>query len=171
MPGIMVAKAVKAFIPMNKFLMIAMTVLALGCKKSSQSNSSGADFFPPVQVNTQINMSFPQYASLQNLQGYVYLTGVGNKGIVVYHTTDDQFVAFDRTCSVNPTQSCAIVSVDSIPTRYRCGKPGTAGWEKCCNSTFDATYGTALSGEARQGLKQYYTARSGSLVYISSSPL
>jgi hypothetical protein len=173
MQDIMAVKVEKDFIRMNRLLLFvfSLSMLSQACKKSNTNSATTTDFFTPVHVNTQVDMSFAQYMALNQLQGYVYLSGVGNKGIVVYHTIEDQYVAFDRTCPVNATQTCAYVSVDSVPTRYRCGQHTASGWVKCCNSTFDATYGSPIAGEAKQGLKQYYTAKSGTVIYISSTPL
>lgn len=155
----------------SKLTLILLSVMLMHttCKKSN-STTTNSDFFSPVYVNTSVDLSFAQYSPLTLLQGYVYITG-GNRGIIIYHTIDDQFVAFDRTCPVNTTQTCAFVSMDSVPVRYRCGKPDTSGWKKCCTSTFDAAYGSPLSGEAKRGLKQYYTSKQGNVIYISSSPL
>lgn len=155
----------------NKFIIILLLV-SIGyssCKKAN-STTTNSDFFTPVYVYTNIDISFAQYNALQQLQGYVYLTG-GYKGIVVYHTIDDQFVAFDRACPVNTDSACAYVSMDSVPIRYRCGVPGTTAWKKCCTSTYDAAYGSPISGEAKRGLKQYYTSKQGTVIYISSAPL
>lgn len=170
MQDIMDAKVEKDSIRMKvSSLFIATFILLapIACKKNS--NTPTSDFFNPVYVYQTVDLTFAQYTQLNNLQGYVYLTG-GNKGIILYHTIDDQFVAFDRTCPVRPDSSCAYVSVDSVPTRYRCGQPGSSGWKICCHSLFDAAYGTQLSGEATRGLKTYYTMKQGSVVYVSSNP-
>jgi len=168
MPVITEEKPVKDFIHMS--LKISLILLAcfsiVACQKDSTSTT---DFFTPVNVNTNVDLTFAQYSSLNLTQGYAYLTG-GNRGIILYHTIDDQFVAFDRTCPVNPEKSCAMVSMDSVPVRYRCGYPDTGSWKICCHSLFDAASGVQISGEAKRGLKMYYTAKRGNVVYISSTP-
>ncbi len=172
MPDTMAVKQGKDFIRMKNrvvFFLLIIICSNWSCEKNT-NGSSNADFFSPVYVELNIDMAFAQYAPLNQLQGFVYLTG-GNRGIVVYHTIDDQFVAYDRTCPVNANQACAMVTVDSIPTRYRCGKPDSTGWKPCCHSLFDATYGTPISGEAKVGLKPYYTSKQGSVIYIRSNPL
>jgi nitrite reductase/ring-hydroxylating ferredoxin subunit len=140
----------------------------LACKKDNTQEQT-SDFFPPVQVNVSINLAFPQYSDLNNLQGFAYLPE-GNKGIIVYHTLDDRFVAFDRTCSYSPNDACAFVSVDSSRIQFRCGqfKPN---FVPCCGSKFEASSGIVQTGPARIALKQYFTARNGNTILISSTPL
>lgn len=137
-----------------------------GCKKGVDTTQ---DFFPAKQVYTNIDLRFPQYSNLNLLQGYVYLPD-GYRGIILYHTTDDQFVAFDRTCPYNTDQACSFVTVDSNNvTIFRCGHYDH-GFQACCNSTFWASSGVGQSGPAKRPLKQYYTSKSGYTVYVSSSP-
>ena len=167
-----VEKLGKDFILMRSKLLILLLLVTMGyssCKKAN-STTTNSDFFTPVYVYTNIDISFAQYNALQQMQGYLYLPG-GYRGIIIYHTIDDQFVAFDRACPVKTDSACAYVSMDSVPIRFRCGTPGTKAWNKCCTSTFDAAYGSPLSGEAKRGLKQYYTSKQGTVIYISSAPL
>ncbi len=156
---------------MNKVLVCCCFVFLLfaeSCKKNTVDASS--DFFPPKQVSTNVNLLLAQFSNLNNLQGYAYLPGEGNRGIIIYHTTDDKFVAFDRTCPVNATtSSCAYVTVDSSATFFRCGDY-KSGWKPCCNSRFDPSTGTPFQGEAKRPLKAYYTARQDNIIYISSTP-
>lgn len=169
MPVITDAKPGKVFTRMkNKLLYVYLLLLMLACTKDNTQEQT-ADFFPPVQVFVSINLAFPQFSDLNNLQGYAYLPE-GNKGIIVYHTLDDRFVAFDRTCSFNPTDACAFVSVDSSRIQFRCGqfKPN---FTACCNSRFEASSGIVQTGPARIPLKQYFTSRSGNTITISSNPI
>ena len=161
------AKQVRGFIPMNRFyFFILLAVLALSCKKSTTDPSQ--DFFPPVQVNTSVNLLLPQNINLSIAQGYVYLPE-GYRGIIVFHTTDDHFVAFDRACPYQTSDSCARISVDSSGVWFRCGTYSPS-WKPCCNSKFDPVYGTVLTLPAKRSLKQYYTSKQDQVIYISSSP-
>jgi nitrite reductase/ring-hydroxylating ferredoxin subunit len=149
------------------FFLLCLIAIVCACKDNTKDNTN-TEFFPPVQVNTNINLSFPQYADLNNIQGYAYLPE-GHRGIVVYHTIDDRFVAFDRTCSFNTDQACAYVSMDSNRVQLRCGQFNPA-FTPCCNSVFDAASGTATSGNAKIPLKQYFTSKQGNVIFISNIP-
>ncbi len=163
---ILVEKPVKDFIGMNKLLFLFLILLVIGsCKDEDNTN---ADFFSPVQVYLSINLNLPAYTNLSLPQGYVYESG-GNKGIIIYHTIFNEYVAFDRTCPLNPTDACSYVSVDSTNSFYRCGHY-TSSWQACCNSKFDPANGSVLSGSAKRALKQYYVRQDGSTLIITNTP-
>lgn len=151
---------------------ITLSVLILpaiqGCRDKDNIDPT-RDFFPPVFVYVTVNTVFPQFAELNMPLGFVYLRE-GYRGIVLYRTGDDRYVAFDRTCSFNTKDSCAFVSMDSNRVHLRCGQHNP-DFQPCCNSRFDASSGIPFSGEARIPLRQYYTAVQGTTIIVSSNPL
>lgn len=160
---------------MNKLIIatcLFVLLSGLSCKKDSSSGTS-TDFFPPVAVRIDINLALPQYNVLTLPQGWVYEVG-GNRGVVIYHTINDEYVAFDRTCPVDPQKDCAFVSVDSSNTFYRCAQFPNSG-KNCtgagfCNSRFDAAGGFPVSGSAKLALRQYYVKKDGTFLHIQNSP-
>jgi nitrite reductase/ring-hydroxylating ferredoxin subunit len=174
MQAIMDVKQEKDFIHMNKLIsciaIIALAFTLQQCKK----NTDTSDFFPPVLVKTQLNLNLPQYLTLQNPQGFVYLPE-GNKGIVVFHLPQGGYVAYDRTCSYNPKDACAAVTMDRNLSSLRCGKYATdttSIFTPCCASKFDLNTGIALEKPASVPLKSYYTSydETQKILYVSSSP-
>lgn len=171
MPGIMAAKQGKDFTRMNKVVSIlvifaVITVTLQRCKKSTDTS----DFFTPVQFKTQLNLNLPQYINLQSPQGYVYIPE-GNKGSVVYHLPHGGFVVYDRTCSYNPNDACAAVTIDSNYAGIRCGHYNK-GFQQCCASVFDLNTGTAIQKPASKPLKPYYTSYDevNKILYINTTP-
>lgn len=171
MPDILVAKPEKDFTVMNKIIpvMVVFALLAVSlqrCKKSTDTS----DFFTPVQYKTQLNLNLPQYLALQFPQGYVYIPE-GNKGSVVYHLAQGGFVVYDRTCSYNPNDACAAVTVDSNYIGLRCGHYNK-GFQQCCASIFDLNTGTATQKPASKPLKPYYTSYDevNKILYINTAP-
>lgn len=167
MPGTMDVKPAGDFIPMNKFIAcVVLSLFTVACNDDNVNN--GTDFFTPVQVYLNINLSLPAYAPLTVPQGYVYEQG-GNKGIIIYRTVFNEYVAFDRTCPHNPGDACSYVSVDSSSTYYRCGqyKPN---WNGCCNSKFDPGNGGPLEGPAKRALKQYFVRQDGNTLIVTNVP-
>ncbi|HNK42830.1 MAG TPA: hypothetical protein PL002_16705, partial [Flavobacteriales bacterium] len=74
---------------MNRFLLFSSLVIALlsvSCKKESTTG------VPPVQLDVSININLPEYADLQVVGGWVYLTG-GSQGLIVYRKNQDEFSA------------------------------------------------------------------------------
>ncbi len=142
------------------------------CSKDSSSTNGSNTYFLPVAVNIQgINLDFPDNAVLTQIQGWKYFPG-GNKGIILYHNINDEFVAFDLTCPVDPQKDCAVVSMDSTNTFYKCAqyknsvKQCTTGG--FCNSKFDCASGYPISAPASKPLVQYIVRRSGNVLSISN---
>lgn len=148
------------------FLLVSLSLVLQCCEK----NTDTADFFNPVQFKTQLNLNLPQYIGLLAPQGYVYLTE-GNKGTIVYHLPQGGFAAYDRTCSYNPKDACAQVTVDSNYAGMRCGKYAN-GFQPCCASVFDLNTGIATQKPASRPLKVYYTSydEAQKVLYVSSNP-
>ncbi len=165
MPDIMDVKQVKDFIVMNKLTWIILLLLFTnqGCKDNNLNNQ---DFFTPIQVYLNINLSLPSYAPLTIPQGFVYEPG-GNKGIIIYRTIYNEYVAFDRTCPNNPTEACSYISMDSTSSFYRCGQYDPY-WKACCNSKFDPATATPIEGAARRALKQYFVRQEGNILFVTN---
>jgi nitrite reductase/ring-hydroxylating ferredoxin subunit len=171
MPVTSDVKQGKDFTLMNKFVSFGIALIGLAllfeqCKKSTDTS----DFFTPVQFKTQMNLNLPQYIVLQQPQGYIYIPE-GNKGSVIYHLPQGGFVAYDRTCSYNPGDACAAVTVDSNFAGLRCGQYNK-GFKECCASMFDLNTGTATQKPAAKALKQYYTSYDevNKILYINTTP-
>lgn len=165
----MAKKQVKDFIRMSSKIWLLLGVSALllsNCKEDDVNTNT--DFFTPVQVYLNINLNLPNYTALGNVQGFVYEPG-GNRGIIIYHTVFNEFVAFDRTCPHNPGDSCSTVSVDSSSAFFRCGKYNPA-WVPCCNSKFDPATGSPLEGPAKRALKQYFVRQDGGNLIVTNTP-
>ncbi len=152
---------------MNRFIAIfCFTAMFFSCSKTSNTSTAGTAFFPQVPVNITIQLSGPAYAALTFQQGWVYEPG-GYKGIIIYHTINDVYVAYDRTCPVNPMDTCAYVSMDSSLVYFSCSKKHIIG-PICtstnagiCESTFIPDNGFPRSGNAKVPLKQYTVVYDG----------
>ncbi len=145
-------------------------LLATGLQQCKKNTDNSTDFFPPVQYKTQLNLNLPQYIGLLSPQGYVYIPE-GNKGSVVYHSPQGGFVVYDRTCSHNPGDACAAVTVDSNYVGLKCGHYAN-GFQACCQSVFDLNTGIAIQKPASRALKQYYSSydEANKVLYVSTSP-
>jgi len=159
---------------MNKAItIICIAFLFNSCSKSSNTSTAGAPFFPQVPVNITIQLNGPQYGALTFQQGWVY-EGGGYKGLIIYHTINDVYVAYDRTCPVNPMDTCAYVSMDSSGIYFSCSKkhiigpPCTSTNAGICQSTFIPDNGFPRSGTAKVPLKQYVVKSDGNYLYITN---
>lgn len=164
MPGNTAKKQRKDSIPMNKtILCITLVLLAVACKKSKNINN---DPINDVPVNLTINMALNNYSHLLNVGTHVFEEG-GVRGVVIVHHTDDNYYAFDRNCSYQPSNTCSKIEVDSSVLIFRCGESKNGSFQKCCDSKF-LMDGEVFNGPATFGLKRYQVIRSGNLLNIKN---
>ncbi len=164
MQDFMEKKQERDFTAMNKYIFIYIFIVFSACGKQSDDNQ---DPINDVPVNITINLSLPAYFHLQNVGTHVYESG-GVKGVVLVHHTDDNFYAFDRACSFQPSLStCSRIEVDSLYYQFRCGQTTTSGFQKCCDSRFFFD-GNVAQSPARYPLKSYRVSRSGNILYITN---
>jgi nitrite reductase/ring-hydroxylating ferredoxin subunit len=117
---------------------LAMLFVLNGCKKSAQRG-----FYPPV--DEYINITLVSYNALQAPGGWAYVNG-GLKGIIVYARGGNEFVAFDRNCTVNEENSCGKASVATDNITIECS---------CDGSTYNIFDGSVTNGPAELPLKAY----------------
>lgn len=100
---------------------------------------------PDIYVDILIPLGDPLYNSITIPGNYLYIKG-GVNGILLYHTVDDQYKAYDRTCTYDP--DCGKVSF--IENTFK------AVDTVCCGSEFSMLVdGIVEQGPAEFPLKQY----------------
>jgi hypothetical protein len=105
-----------------------------------------------------INLSLPEYLSLQTNGGNKELSTGGVRGIIVYRINASSYIAYERNCSYHPNGACATVNVHSS---------GLFMIDPCCSSNFSFTDGTPTGGPAWRPLQRYRTQLSGTTLTIS----
>jgi len=131
-------------------LSAALLLLFVSCKKDVKNP------IPDVYVNFYLNISSTLYIELASVGGWVNLTG-GYKGIVVYRSSTDEFMAFERACPYDWEVDSAYVSVEPSGLVLKC---------KSCGSEFLIIDGSIVNGPATVSLKQYYTEYDGQNVHV-----
>lgn len=120
-----------------------------GCKQNKS-------VIPYVQFNVVVNVQDPQYQSLNGIGGWAYVEG-GSKGLIVFRTDFNKFMAYDRHCPYKSSDACSKVSVDDIPVYAT---------DTCCASKFQLIDGAPIEGPAAIGLQQYNTSFDGNIIQI-----
>ncbi|MBW6481447.1 MAG: hypothetical protein K0B10_00150 [Vicingaceae bacterium] len=131
-------------------LFIIILLLILGCNKDDNSN------IPFVHVNIFMQTTDPQFIGLNAVNSWIYIVG-GSRGIIVYKVSNDQFRAFDRHCTFQPQNTCALVSIETN---------NISGLDACCGSRFLVTDGSVLNGPAVLPLREYNTSFDGATLRI-----
>ena len=129
---------------------LVLILLAPQCKKDK------SDEIPYAYVNFYINPNSTQYSELNNIGGFVYVTG-GVRGIILYRRNIDEFVALERNCPYQPLNSCATVEVDNSYI---------VAVDSCCGSQFLLMDGSLVSGPATTQLKLYRTSYDGNTLHV-----
>ncbi|MEE2931338.1 MAG: hypothetical protein VX370_02295 [Bacteroidota bacterium] len=103
------------------------------------------NYIPIVSVNIDLDLNLPEYEQLNTIGSSLFITG-GVKGIIVYHFAINEYRAYDRNCSYEPSLQCA--RIDSIYSSIAfCG---------CCSSAFLLDQnGMAANSPAINPLREY----------------
>lgn len=145
----------KKFLNFLTFLFFASALLFhFSCKDDNRNNSN----IPLVEVNFAIPINDPAYLNLQTPGGWEYISG-GSRGIIIYRVSQDEFKAYDRHCTFQPSSTCAIVSVDAN---------NITASDNCCGSSFILTDGSVTKPPANFPLKQYNTSFDGTIIYVTN---
>ena len=129
--------------------MLLITLILVSCKKENVNQQLGIPF---VNVDRYILLNDPNSLSLNAVGGFLYVNA-GSRGIIVYHRAYEEYVAFDRHCTYNPSAACGQVSLDSgSNVILNCA---------CCASKFSIIDGSVLNGPAINPLLQYQAQLSG----------
>ena len=131
-------------------LAIFISGYIISCKKDA------GDVVPDVYVNIYIYTTAPEFISINAVGGWVYITG-GSRGIVVYRNSVEEFMAYDRHCTYQPSNSCARIEVE---------QSNITAVDSCCGSKFVLTDGSVVNGPASLPLKQYQAMLDGNVLHI-----
>ena len=112
--------------------------------------------FPQVDVNLFLYTNNPEFFNVEIPGGWMYLNG-GVGGILLYRKNLDEFIAYDRASTFNPTSKCQ-VNVDE--------QDNIIINDPCSESQFLITDGSVIQGPANQPLKRYNTIYDGNNLSI-----
>ncbi|MES2458288.1 MAG: hypothetical protein V4594_22210 [Bacteroidota bacterium] len=137
---------------MKKITGVWMLILLLtACGKDSMT-------IPNVAVNFSAPLTDPRLLRLSSPGGAVLIKDYGVAGLIIYHTTDDRYVAYDRCSTVNPEEKCAVVLDD----------PSFTATDKCTGAKFLLEDGSPAKAPAKVGLKKYNTYIAGNTLHVTN---
>jgi len=126
-----------------KKIYLLISILIISCVKDNYD-------FPEVNVYLNLNINNPKYFNIQIPGGWMYTNG-GVGGILIYRQNIDEFIAYDRASTFDPTPECSVtVESDNIIIQ-----------DPCSESQYLITDGSVLQGPANQPLKRYNTIYNG----------
>ncbi len=130
---------------------------------SSQCSKEEGDPLPFAVVNIRIEPNSTQFINLNVVGGYEYITAnPPSRGIIVYRTSVNDFMAFERTCPHDPDACCEENSCSRIVVE----EDGLLMKDDCCGSTYLILDGSNVQGPSVKPLKQYNTSYNGKILHI-----
>lgn len=136
------------------FCILATAAVCVSCFNEDD------DVVPWVEVKVRINTLDAKYIDLQSDNGRVVVKdcGYGGNGIIVCHTSGNDFNAFDCTCTYEVSDTCAVVLDEGNIAGAVC---------PVCGSKFELiNCGMPTSGKARHSLKSYRVSYSEPILRI-----
>ena len=134
------------------YFLLPVMILFFTCKKEHQ-------YVPNVYVDLTIYVNDAQNIALQNIDGWKYFSG-GNRGVVVYRKSQNEFAAYERTCPYKPEESNSIVEVDTSNNIIL--------KDVSCSSQFLLSNGDPISGPAVIPLKQFKCMFDGTVLRVTN---
>jgi len=138
---------------MQKLIIFILLFGLLSCSNTEDPN----DILPDIPVNVTLYLNNPSNNNLLSVGGWVEKTG-GIKGIVVYHASIDNYLAYDLACPHLPPSACTKMIIEDGLTM------------KCtCDET---KFALALGGAPQSGThfpaRQYRVIKDGNSLIITN---
>ena len=108
------------------------------------------DLLPEVPVNQTIFLNNPEFIDLQVVGGWAYAQG-GISGIIIYHYSSDNYIAFERSAPHLKPQLCSKMVVNNGLT-MECS---------CDDSKFNILNGAPLTNGVDYSARPYRVLNTG----------
>ena len=135
----------------NFTVLLLLIFLIFSCSGDDERENN---LLPEVPVDEIIFLNNPEYINLQVVGGWAYSKG-GISGIIIYHYTSNNYIAFERSAPHLSPQVCSKMTVEN----------GIIMFCSCDDSEFNILNGAPLT----EGVN--YQARQYRVVSTSSSTL
>ena len=140
---------------MKKLVVIILFLGLFSCSNSDDPNN----ILPNIPVNVTLYLNNPSNNNLLSVGGWVETAG-GIKGIVVYHASFDNYLAYDLACPNLPPSDCTKMIIEG-------------GLIMKCTCNNDAKYALALGGAPQQSwtlypAKEYRVVKNGDTLIITN---
>ena len=138
---------------MQRFIIVILFLSLLSCSNSDDGNT----FLPNISVSETVFLNNPSNNSLIAVGGWVTIPG-GIKGIVVYHASIDNYLAYDLACPhMAPSECPAMIVEDGLNMECTCD-----------NSKFALALGGAPQSGTPFAAKQYRVIIEGNTLIVTN---
>ena len=138
---------------MQKLIVFILFFGLLSCSNTDDPNT----ILPNFPVNEEVNLNNPSNNALLAVGGWVEILG-GIKGIVVYHASIDNYLAYDLACPhLQPSACTKMINEDGLTMKCTCD---------------DTKFALALGGAPQSGTqfaaRQYRVIKGGNSLIITN---
>lgn len=160
MPATTEEKAEKGFMTIIKKLSIILffILVSFGCKNEIDPEVFTDELPLPDPFQLSLNLSLPAYQSLQ-FENHLILEDYGLNGIIIVYSEIYGYGAFERTCPADPEKDCAVVSMLA----------GNQYMECECGDSIYRLNGMPSNSISPRKLREYYSSKSGNILYVDNS--
>lgn len=143
---------------MKKLSTLLICFLLLSCESDDNVNRNNPFLIDPL-VNLQLDLSLPQYNSLNYPGNSIIINIQGIKGIVVYNIDNSQYVALELSDPNHIPNDCSKMTIDGIEASCPCTQD---------SNTYNIITGQHLSDPNLYPMQRYNAQRNGGVVTITN---
>jgi len=138
---------------MQKLIIFILLLGLLSCSNTDDPNT----ILPNIPVSVEVNLSNPSNNALLAVGGWVEISG-GIKGIVVYHASIDNYLAYDLACPhLSPSECSKMIIQDGLNMLCTCDE-----------TKFALALGGAPQSGTQYPAKQYRVTINGNSLIITN---
>jgi hypothetical protein len=136
---------------------LSILVFITSCSPDSNQTSNNP-YLIDVSVRFNLNLSLPEYNSL-NFPGNSYSTyNYGINGVVVYNINNTQYTAFELSDPNHPLSTCSTLTVKGVIASCNCND----------GNKYNILTGELTEGSGQYSLKPYRVRKTGNNLEISN---
>ena len=129
---------------MKRFFIIILIGFLVSCSKNDHDKN--CNFLADVGVNRSINLSFPEYGSLQFTSNSVLIHNEGINGIIIINVGNSSFRAWEATDPNHaPISSCSRLTINGVNATCGCADA----------NEYSLFTGQSIGVNLQCGLKEY----------------
>ena len=137
----------------NLFCLIVL--MLFGCEKNI--NDSRCNYLLDLDIYYEINLSLPQYSNLNFISNSVYISNVGNAGIIVVNSGTG-FLVWDAADPNRPNTPCSVLTISGLEASSSCTD----------QNTYNLITGQSVGVALTCSLKPYRVESNGNILVITS---
>ncbi len=154
-------KTIKFFraktLKMIKKIILSLVLMAatISCATDDVARNDNP-YLIDVSFRMDLNLSLPEYNSLNFPGNSYYTNNYGINGVVIYNINNTQYTAFELSDPNHPLTECSTLRVEGILVTCNCND----------GNTYNILTGELTEGSGQYSLKPYRVSRNGNVLEV-----